>query len=146
MNLGKDIKITTCLAYTALSTTPRNGATVDMLGYDGIMAIMTCAGIHNTHVGDIHFETATDSGFSGGTDLEGTAIVTDGTDDDQIFVADLYKPLERYVRAVVVKDATNTAAESVIYIQYKGVKRPEVNTVTDLVTYELNVSPARGTK
>lgn len=146
MNLGKDIKITTCLDYTNLSTTPREGATVDMLGYDGIMAIMTCAAIAGSSVGDIHFETATDSGFSGGTDLKGTALVTADNDDNQIFVIEVYKPLERWIRAVVTKDASNTIAESVIYIQYKGIKRPEVNTVTDLVTYELTISPARGTK
>ena len=145
MNLGKDVKITTCLDY-ASSTAVRSGDTLDMQGYDGVMAIMHCATIAGSAVGDLHFETATDSGFSGGTDLLGTAIVTADDDDNEIFVADLYKPLERYVRAVVTKDTSNAAAESVLYIQYKGVKRPEVNTVTDLVTYELNISPARGTK
>ncbi len=145
MNLGKDVKITKCLAY-ASGTAARDGATLDMLGYDGVLAVMTCATIAAGAVGDLHFETATDSGFSGGTDLAGTAIVTANDDDDQIFVADLYKPLERYIRAVVTKDTSNAAAESVTYIQYKGVKRPEVNSVTDLVTYELNISPARGTK
>ncbi len=145
MNLGKNVKITKCLAY-ASGTAVRSGATLDMLGYDGVLAVMTCATIAAGAVGDIHFETATDSGFSGGTDLTGTAIVTANDDDDEIFVADLYKPLERYIRAVVTKDTSNAAAESVAYIQYKGMKRPEVNTVTDLVTYELNVSPARGTK
>ncbi len=145
MNLGKNVKITTCLDY-ASGTAVRSGATADMEGYDGIMAVMHCAAIAGSAVGDIHFETATDSGFSGGTDLLGTAIAVADDDDNQIFVAELNKPLERYVRAVVTKDTTNAQAESVLYIQYKGIKRPEVNSVDDLVTYELNVSPARGTK
>lgn len=145
MNMSKNAKIKTCLDY-ASGTAVRNGATLDMLGYDGVMAIMHCATIAGSAVGDIHFETATDSGFSGGTDLLGTAIAVADDDDNEIFVADLYKPLERYIRAVVTKDTSNAQAESVLYIQYKGVKRPEVNTVTDLVTAELNISPARGTK
>ncbi len=145
MNLGKNIKITTCLDY-ADGTAVRNGAEVDMQGYDGLIAIMHCATINNSAVGDIHFETATVTGFSGGTDLLGTALVTAGDDDNQIFAIEIYKPLERFIRAVVTKDTSNTCAECVHYIQYKGVKRPEVNTVADLVTYELNVSPARGTK
>ncbi len=145
MNLGKDVKITKCLAYVS-GTAARDGATLDMLGYDGVLAIMTCAAIAGSAAGDIHFETATDSGFSGGTDLLGTKIAVADDDDDEIFVAELNKPLERYVRAVVTKNAAQAQAESVLYIQYKGVKRPEINTVADLVTYELNISPARGTK
>lgn len=145
MNLGKNIKITTCLDY-ANGTAVRSGATVDMQGYDGLIAIMHCATIAGSSVGDLHFETSTASNFSGGTDLAGTAIAMGDGDSDQIFVAEVYKPLERYVRAVVTKDTSNAQAESVHYVQYKGNKRPEVNTVTDLVTYELNISPARGTK
>ncbi len=145
MNLGKDVLISKCLTY-GTGTAVRNGAEVDMLGYDGVLAIMSTGGMHNSAVGDIHFETATVTGFSGGTDLLGTALVTAGNDDDQVFVIDLYKPLERFIRAVVTKDTTNSAEESVVYVQYKGAKRPEVNNVTDEVTYELKISPARGSK
>ena len=145
MNLGNEVKISACLAY-ASGTAAREGATLDMLGYDGVLAIMTCATLAASSVGDIHFETSTDSGFSGGTDLTGTAIATANDDDDEIFVVDLYKPLERYVRAVVTKDTSNAMAESVTYIQYKSDKKPVTNTVTDTLTYELHVSPARGTK
>ncbi len=145
MNLGKNIKITTCLDY-ASGTAVRNGDEVDMKGYDGLIAIMHCATIAGSAVGDLHFETATVTGFSGGTDLLGTALAVADDDDNQIFAIEVYKPLERFLRAVVTKDTTNAQAESVLYIQYEGVKRPEVNTVADLVTHELNVSPARGTK
>lgn len=145
MNLGKNCYFTTCLAY-ASGTAVRNGAEVDMLGYDGLMAVMMTGTIASSAVGDLHFETATVTGFSGGTDLAGTAIATDADSDDEIFVAEVYKPLERYIRAVVTKDTSNAAAESVIYIQYKGIKRPPDNIVTDVCTHELNISPARGTK
>ncbi len=145
MNWIKNTKLVKCLDY-ASGTAARNGATLDMLGYDGVVAVMITAAIAGSSVGDIHFETSTDSGMSGGTDLLGTAIATADNDDNQIFAVDLYKPLERYVRAVVTKDTTNAHAETVIYIQYKGIKRPEINNVDDLVTSELHVSPARGTK
>ena len=145
MNLGSNVYFTTCLAY-ASGTAARNGAELDMQGYDGVMAIMMVAAAGASNTGDLHFETATVTGFSGGTDLLGTAIVTDGDSDDEIFVVEIYKPLERYLRAVVTKDTTNTIAESVIYLQYKGAKRPTDNIVTDVCTHELHVSPARGTK
>jgi len=77
-------------------------------------------------------------------DLTGTAIATADDDDDEIFVSDLYRPLERFVRIVVTKDASNAAAESAIYIQYKGKKLPVEDMGAD--EYELHVSPAEGTK
>lgn len=144
MNLIKDIKITKCLDYTNASAV-REGATLDMLGYDGVIALMVTGDINASSSGDIHFETSTASNFDGGADLLGTKIEVLNDDDNQVFAIDLYKPLEQYVRAVVTKDTSNNQAETVTYIQYKGIKRPEDNNVT-LVTSELHVSPARGTK
>lgn len=145
MNFLKNFKITACATYVS-GTAVVEGATLDMLGYDGVIAIMTTAAIAGSAAGDMHFETSTASNFSGGTDLTGTKIAVADNDDDQIFAVEINKPLERYLRAVVTKDETNAAAESVLYIQYKGLKRPVINNVTDLVTAELHVSPARGTK
>lgn len=143
MNLITDIKITKCLDYTNASAV-REGATLDMLGYDGVIALMVTGDINASASGDIHFETST-SDWSGSQDLAGTKIEVLNDDDNQVFAIDLYKPLEQYVRAVVTKDTSNNQAETVTYIQYKGIKRPEDNNVT-LVTSELHVSPARGTK
>ena len=145
MNLGKNIKITKCLDYDTGSAV-REGATLDMQGFDGVLAIMHCADIHNSAVGDLHFETATQANFSSGQDLANTAIAVAGTDDDDLFVIDLYRPQERWIRAVVTKDTSNTAAESVVYVQYTGRKGPIDNTEAGEVTYELNISPDRGTK
>ena len=145
MGLLNNSKITECLAY-ASGTAVRSGATLDMLGYDGVLIIMKTATIAASAVGDLHAETSTDSGFSGGTDLIGTAIVTANDDDDQLFVLDIYKPLERYIRGVVTKDTSNAMAETVNYIQYNIRKGPVDNEVDDTITSEFHVSPARGTK
>lgn len=145
MNLGSNVYFTTAATY-ASGTASVNGAEIDMLGYDGVMAILTIAAAGAGQVGDLHFETATVTGFSGGTDLLGTAIVTDGDSDDEIIVVDIYKPLERFLRAVITKDGANAVGASMIYMQYKGIKVPTDNEVTDVCHYELHASPARGTK
>ena len=144
-NLLQNVKITRCLAYVS-GTAVREGAILDMAGYDGVLAIMTCATIASSAVGDMHWEQDSDSAMGGAADLEGSAIATAADDDDQIFASCLHKPMERYVRCVVTKNASNAAAESVLYIQYNGRKAPSVNTVADLVTAELLVSPDEGTK
>jgi len=143
MNLSRHIKVTQALAY-ASGTAARNGAEVDMQGWDGVIAIVTMATIASSAVGDIHWEQDTATGMGSAQDLTGTAIATDEESDDEIFVSDLYRPLERFVRIVVTKDASNAAAESAIYIQYKGKKLPVEDMGAD--EYELHVSPAEGTK
>lgn len=144
MNLGKNVKITKGLPYVS-GTADRNGATLDMSGYDGLMLIWTFAAIASGAVTSVKVQQDSASGMGTAADLEGTGITVAADDDDQIFIQDIYKPLERYVRGVVDKDAANAAAEILTYIQYQGQKAPEVNTVADLVTYELHVSPAEGT-
>jgi len=142
-NLSKEINVTQCLAY-ASGTASRNGATLDMQGYDGVLCIVTHATIAASAVGDVHWEQDSASGMGTAADLAGTAIAVADDDDDEVWVLDLYRPLERYVRAVVTKDASNAQAESLVYVQYRGRKAPVSNAGAD--EYELHVSPSEGTK
>jgi hypothetical protein len=144
MNLGKNVKISTALDYTSGSA-DRTGAILDMSGWDGVLMITKFATIAASATTSVKAQQDTD--VAGGTmaDLTGTAIAVTADDDNQIFVIDLYKPQERYVRLAIDKDATNATAEDAIYIQYRGRKAPVDNNVADKVTYELHVSPAEGT-
>ena len=145
MNLGKNVKITSALAY-ATGTASRNGAILDMEGYESAIALVKCATLAQGAVGDIHWEQDTDSAMNGAADLAGTAIAIADDDDDQDFVSELVKPRERYVRVVVTKDGSNAQAESGMYIQYAVRKAPVTNTVADTLTMETHISPAEGTK
>ena len=71
--LLEDIKITEALAYVS-GTAVRNGAVLDMQGYDGVIAIVKCATIASSAVGDIHWEQDTAVGMGTAQDLLGTAI------------------------------------------------------------------------
>jgi len=144
MNLSRHIKIIDFVTTGnyASGTASRNGDSVDMSGWDGLLFICPMAAIAGSAVGDIHLETSiNDSDF---TDLEGTKVAIADDDDDQIFVIDLYRPLERYIRGVITKNGANAQAECPCYIQYTGRKLPVSNMGAD--QYELHTSPARGTK
>ncbi|KPK71860.1 MAG: hypothetical protein AMJ84_05445 [Acidithiobacillales bacterium SM23_46] len=143
MNLGKQIKITTALDY-AEAAASRNGAVLDMAGWDGVIGVVKHAAIATGAAGDIHWEQGEDSNLNDAADLAGTKIAVADDDDDQVFVSELYKPRERYVRLVVTKDASHNQAESAIYIQYRGRKQPVSKAGAD--EYELHISPAEGTK
>ena len=141
MNLSGHVKITSALTY-ASGTASRNGDTLDMSGWDGVLGIVTMGTIAASAVGDVHWEQGATT--TPATDLEGTAIVSAADDDDQVWVLDLYRPTKRYVRLVVTKDASNAMAESAVYIQYSGHKLPVEDMGAD--EYELHCSPDEGTK
>lgn len=144
MNLSANGKVTTALDY-ASGSADRNGVTLDMLGFEGVLMIVKFAAIATGAVTHIKAQQGAASGMGDAADLAGTRQNVADDDDNQIFMIDLFKPTERYVRLFVDKDASNATAESAVYIQYGAHKLPVSNNVADAVTTELHVSPAEGT-
>ena len=144
MNLSANGKVTTALDYVSGSA-DRNGVTLDMLGFEGVLMIVKFAAIATGAVTHIKAQQGAASNLSDAADLAGTRQNVADDDDNQIFMIDLFKPTERYVRLVVDKDATNAVAESAVYVQYGAHKLPVSNNVMDAVTTELHVSPVEGT-
>ena len=143
-NFSTDVKITTALDY-ASGTAVRNGAILDMQGYESVMVVVHFATIAASGVNSIKMQQDTAAGGGTMADLLGTSQSVAVDDDDEIYWIDLVKPRERYVRIVMTKDTTNACAESAIYYQYGAKKMPIDNTVTDAVSGEIHISPAEGT-
>ena len=142
-NLSAAVKVTSALDY-ASGTADRTGAVLDMQGYEGVLMIVKFAAIASSAVTTIKAQQDTAVGMGSAADLLGTGISVADDDDNEVFIIDLYKPLERYVRLYVDKDASNATAESAIYVQYETRALPcDNNTVP--VTTEVHVSPAAGT-
>ena len=139
-----EFKFTTALDYVSASA-DRNGAVLDMDGFRGVLMVVKFAVIAPGAVTSIKAQSGTDGTVTDAADLAGTGQTIAHDDDNQIFIIDLYEPVERYVRLVIDKDAANATAESAVYIQYGCRNRPTTPTVTDLVTYERHMSPAEGT-
>jgi len=143
-NLSKEVKVTTALDY-ASGSADRNGATLDMSGYEGVLMIVKFAAVATGATVSIKAQQGAASNLSDAADLAGTAITVADDDDNQIFMIDVYQPLERYVRVVVDNDASNATAQSAVYIRYGARTLPQTNNVTDAVTTETWVGPSEGT-
>lgn len=142
-NLIDDVKITSALDY-ASGTADRNGATLDMQNYDGVLVLVKFATIAASAVTSIKAQQGAQSDLSDAADLAGTAQSIADTDDDKTFYIDIFRPQERYVRVVIDKDATNATAEIALYVQYKG-RKFNVATHGTGVAGEKFSSPAEGT-
>jgi len=129
----------------ASGTSDRTGAVLDMDGFRGVLMVVKFATIATGGTNSIKAQSGTDGTVTDAADLAGTGQTIVDNDDDQIFIIDLYEPVERYVRLYVDKDASNACAESAVYIQYGARNRPTTVTVADKVTYERHMSPAEGT-
>ena len=141
---GTDIQVRKGLAY-ADGTADREGEVMDMANYEWIMAVWTLAAVHNSATCSIKWQQGADSAMGDAADLLGSAMTVAGTDDNTLKVSLLIKPRERYVRAYIDKDTSNTQAESMIYIL--GGKRtlPALVAVASETAVEIHESPAEGT-
>jgi hypothetical protein len=140
-----EFKIVSALDY-ASGTADRTGAALDTLGWGGVLTIVKLAAVAASGTNSIKMQQGAAANLSDAADLTGTSIAIADDDDNQIFVIDLVRPQERYVRVYVDKDTSNACAESAIYILYRNLGDTlSTIAVTDAVTYERHVSPAEGT-
>jgi hypothetical protein len=143
-NLSQGVQIRTALDYASAAAV-RNGAEFDMQGFDGVLMVVKFAAVAAAGAFSIKAQQDVVTGMGGAADLAGSGIAVANDDDDQIFILDIYRPTERFVRVVVVKDATNVSAEMAFYIGYGARIVPTTLTLADEVTYERHISPAEGT-
>ena len=144
MNLTKNAKVSQVITPTAgaAGTDDINGTTLDMSGFEGVTFIVTMGAITSGAVTSAKVQQDSDSAMGTAADLLGTGLTIADTDDEDVFVLDVYKPAERYVRLVIDR-GTQNAVVSAVAIQYGAHKTP-VSHGTG-VTAELNVSPIEGT-
>jgi hypothetical protein len=110
-------------AAGAAGLTLVNGAIVDMAGYEGICMVFTFGAITALAVTSIKAQRGNDPALSDAADIAGSGQSVPDNADDQIFIIDLYRPAERYVRGVCSRGTAN-AVVSCIYFLYGGHENP----------------------
>jgi hypothetical protein len=142
--LSKEVKVSQAITVTAgaAGVTTINGAVLDMMGWDGVLIVVTFGAIVATGVQSIKAQQDTAVGMGAAADLAGTGQAVADTDDEKTFFIDLYRPQERYVRVVVPRATANATVASAEYIQYRGAKKPSTHGAN--VAGETFASPAEG--
>lgn len=145
-NLLKDVKITRVLNGVAAGTTVQNSSVVDMSGWDGVTFILMVGTLTATQVTSLKGQQGNVSNLSDAADLLGTLVgpLADG-DSNKCLALDIYRPTDRYVRAVVNRATANAVIDGVIAIQYRGRKSPVTQDTATIAASEQHVSPVEGT-
>jgi hypothetical protein len=81
-----------------------NGTIVDLQGWSGVVFILALGAVDGTQ--DMKAQSDDAVGFGSPTDITGAAITqVTATGDDKIYVLDVPRPAERFVRCVVTNGA-----------------------------------------
>jgi hypothetical protein len=142
MNLLKDVKLTRVMNAVAAGTTVQNSSEIDMSGFEGVMFILAVGTLTATQTTSLKAQQTATTG-TGYADITGSGSGDMADDDDnQCVVLDIYKPVERFVRAVVTRGVANAVIDGVFALQYGPGKRPTVQDATTVALSELIVSGA----
>ena len=137
MNIVDDYKIVLHSAGASAGTstvTPSSG--VDCQGFAGVTFFVVMGEITSGAEVSIVAETSTDNDDEDKfAEVAGSGITVMDTEDDKMFVIDVLRPRERYVRCVVNRSTQNSVLRSILAILYDPSRRPteaDANVVTVL--------------
>lgn len=131
------------------STGNTNLPGVDAQGYEGLAFVFLVNGNATTGM-SFKIQEASSSGFSTGTgsevgDLTGTAIDMTTSIADGVAFIDVYKPNDRWVRAVIVKTNTGDIIDGGLVLGYGWHDLPVTHSTADLIAGEYHSHPSTGT-
>jgi hypothetical protein len=144
MNLLTSVKFTRVANSAAVGTTAINGTVLDMTGYDGVLFLAEAGTITDGGL-VLKAQGGAASDGSDAADLLGTATTLGNANDNAVAALDVYRPLERYLRPVVVRGgSTGAVLDGIIAVQYAASHKPTVQDAT-VAASKLVISPAYGT-
>lgn len=130
----------------AAGTTTQTSSAVDMAGYQGVRFIVSLGAVTATGVPAVK---ASDCDTSGGSYSDiagslGTAYVA-STDDNKVWVLDIYRPTHRFVKCIVTRGTANAVIDGIVAELYEPRNQPAIDDATTVLGHKLLVSPADGT-
>jgi crotonobetainyl-CoA:carnitine CoA-transferase CaiB-like acyl-CoA transferase len=144
MNLAQNVKITRVLNAVAAGQTAQNGAVIDMANFEGVVFLAAFGTLDAGAVTGLKAQQGLQPNLSDAADLAGAALAIADTADNKLLVLDVFRPAERYVRAVVTRGTADAVIDGVIAIQYGARVMPATQDAT-VAGIETHVSPAEGT-
>lgn len=143
MNLLPSIKITRILIDTVAGQAATASDILDMSGFDGVLFIAKLGDVTATSVLTLAAQQNTANSTVGMATLSGSVTYTAAASDadDDLLVLDVYRPRERYVRAVLTSVDANAVKNGIIAIQY-GPRVKPVTQGTTVLDSDTLVEPA----
>ncbi len=147
MNLSKSAKATRVVDAVVAGTSDQNGTSIDMQGsgyqFESVCFYVGFGVITGSAVTSVKAQTSSDN--SNWNDILGSDITVADSDDTSIVVLDIVKPLERYIRCVVLRGTQNAVIDFGLALQYDTKIEPVVHDATTVISSETHISAIEGT-
>lgn len=131
-------------AEAAGSSIDENSSRLDMQGFEHVLFIVTLLDSAATGVAALTIETNSADSDTGMTASAAVATATCAVNDDlndELLIAELKKPLQRYVQGVITSLTANIAFGETIAIRYNGDKVP-ISQAAATVAHSISVADA----
>jgi hypothetical protein len=126
----------------AAGQTAITSSAIDTAGYDGLRLLVLIGAITTAGVQSIKLQYSDDDAATDAySDVLGSSVtIADDADNTHIYI-DVYRPLKRYVKAVITRATQDSTFGGVIAELYNASKLP----VTQTATGETHIAPIEGT-
>lgn len=131
-------QVQVALAAVSAGTSTQTGTTIDTQGYDGVLIIGLIGTVTSTGVPALIAKSGNASNMSDEAAMTGGTATGDDTMSGKALVVNVHRPLKRYVRGVITRTTANVVINGMVYILYRGRKRPETKDST--VFAQANIS------
>ncbi len=118
---------------------------VDTAGYDGVRFIVGFGAIVSGAATSIKVQQNSANSGTGMADLAGTAITVADTDDNQMAISEIIRPIKRYLRVATLRATQNSTIDFVIVELFKARSMPVTQDTATTIGVEVFQSPAEGT-
>jgi hypothetical protein len=116
--LADQVLISTDVSST-IASAGVNGTVIDMLGWDGVEYIFNLGVMVSTATFDARIMSSANANFSGNANITSAALVQVTTaTPNNVFIIDVYRPTDRYLKSVTTPAAANTLFGS-LAVRYK---------------------------
>ena len=145
-NLAVNLGTKRVMDAVAAGTSDQTGLSVDMAGFDGCVFIAVLGELSSNQETSMKIQQSSDDGSADAfADLLGTdSGDMEDDDDDQLIIIDINRPLERYLRPILLRATGNAVIDGIIALPYKTRKAPETKGATVFAEATF-ASPAEGT-
>lgn len=144
--LSNATKITRVLSAVGAGQTTQTSTAIDMAGFDGVRFIVCLGAVTSTGVPAVK---ASDCDTSGGSynDILGSlgTAYTASTDDNKVWVIDIFRPAHRYVKCIVTRATANAVIDSIVAEQYGPRVLAKADDATTVLGRKVLAGPIDGT-
>lgn len=144
-SLSNYVKTVRVMNGVAAGTTDQTSSAIDTLGFAGVRVLVAFGAITGGAVTSIYLQQSSDDAATDAySDIAGTSQTVADTDDNKVFISEVWKPGKRYLKCVVDRGTQNAVIDGV-WAELYGAANEVATQDTTVGGFEHFNTPAEGT-